>query len=148
MLSVKEIAGALKLDVQVVERLAQYLYPNKVLFARDEALALRDYYRKFGGSPLGVEIGPYNEWLKLERMKALIKARLESRLEFIEEKQSACIEKLNALAGMYVRPNENLPVKAKGYESGGLLKSSLIKFPASKKERGVSGLFRGLPTRD
>jgi hypothetical protein len=147
MLSVKEIASALKLDVQVVERLAQYLYPNKVLFAQDEALTLRDYYRKFGGNPLGVEIGPYNEWLKLERMKTLIKARLETRLELIEEKQSSCIEKLNALAGMSVRPNENFSAKGKGdgYESGGLLKSTLLKFPAAKK---ASGLFGGLPTRE
>ncbi|MCL2127278.1 MAG: hypothetical protein FWH38_03395, partial [Treponema sp.] len=76
-LSVKDVAGALKLDIRVVDRLAKYLYPNKVLLTHDEALVLRDYYYKFGGGPAGVEIGPYNEWMKLERMKALVRARLE-----------------------------------------------------------------------
>jgi len=41
-LSVKDIAGALKLDARIVERLAKYLYPNKVLLTNDEALVLRD----------------------------------------------------------------------------------------------------------
>lgn len=139
-LSVKDIAGALKLDAQIVERLAKYLYPNKVLLTHDEALVLRDYYYKFGRGPAGVEVGPYNEWMKLERMKALVK----SRLEIIEEKQSACVVKLNALAGVYPAIEETLPAKApaRTHDSGGLLK-----FPVSKKERSA-GLFAGLPPRD
>jgi hypothetical protein len=84
-LSVKNIAGALNLDARVVERLAKYLYPNKVLLTNDEALVLRDYYYKFGGGPAGAAVGPYNEWMKLERMKTLVRARLE----MIEEKQNA-----------------------------------------------------------
>ena len=141
-LSVKDIAGALKLEAQVVERLAKYLYPNKVLLTHDEALVLRDYYYKFGGGPAGVEIGPYNEWMKLERMKALIRARLE----VIEEKQSACVVKLNALSGVYPGLDETLPVRVspRGYDSGGLLKFPVAKAGA-KKER--SGLFSGLSAR-
>jgi len=140
-LSVKDIAGALKLDTSVVDRLARYLYPNKVLLTHDEALVLRDYYYKFGGGPAGVEVGPYNEWMKLERMRALIRARLD----VIEEKQSACVTKLNALSGVYSSSNEMLParISPKGHE---------LKFPVTKaavarnvpKERRA-GLFAGLP---
>jgi len=128
-LSVKDIAGALKLEPQVVERLAKYLYPNKVLLTHDEALVLRDYYYKFGGGPAGVEIGPYNEWMKLERMKALIRARLE----VIEDKQSACVTKLQALSGVYPATDETLParVSPKGNDSGGLLKFPIVK-PTAK----------------
>ena len=124
-LSVKDIAGALKLDTRVVERLAKYLYPNKVLLTHDEALVLRDYYYKFGGGPAGVEVGPYNEWMKLERMKALVRARLE----VIEEKQCACVTKLNALAGVFPVSDETLPVKVmpKGHDTGGLLKFPITK---------------------
>jgi hypothetical protein len=138
-LSVKDIAGALKLETQVVERLAKYLYPNKVLLTHDEALVLRDYYYKFGGGPAGVEVGPYNEWMKLERMRALIRARLE----VIEEKQSACVNKLSALSGVFPGTNEMIPAKAvRGHDSGGLLKFPVVKAAgrnAPKKER--SGLF-------
>ena len=142
-LSVKDIAGALKLETQVVERLAKYLYPNKVLLTHDEALVLRDYYYKFGGGPAGIEVGPYNEWMKLERMKALIRARLE----VIEDKQSACVTKLQALSGVYPSTDETLParVSPKGNEpsgmSGGLLKFPIVK-PTAKnvpnKERRAS----------
>ena len=145
-LSVKDIAGALKLDMRVVERLAKYLYPNKVLLTHDEALVLRDYYYKFGGGPASVEVGPYNEWMKLERMKALVKARLD----MIEEKQNACVTKLNALAGVFATTDETLPAKVsvRGHDSG------LLKFPAAKtvsktvvnKDRR-QGLFAGLPSR-
>jgi hypothetical protein len=146
-LSVKDIAGALKLETRVVERLAKYLYPNKVLLTHDEALVLRDYYYKFGGGPAGVEVGPYNEWMKLERIKALIRARLE----VIEDKQSACVSKLNSLSGVYHTADEMLPMKVspRGHDSGGLLKFPIAKPVAKnvpKKER-VSGLFAGLPTR-
>jgi len=144
-LSVKDIAGALKLETQVVDRLAKYLYPNKVLLTHDEALVLRDYYYKFGGGPAGVEIGPYNEWMKLERMRALIRARLD----VIEEKQSACVGKLSALSGVYRGVDESFPVRVspRGHDSG------LLKFPVAKtmgknvpkKER--SGLFGGLAAR-
>jgi hypothetical protein len=143
-LSVKDIAGALKLETQVVEKLAKYLYPNKVLLTHDEALVLRDYYYKFGGGPAGIEIGAYNEWMKLERMKALIRARLE----VIEEKQSACVTKLSALAVAFPATSETLPARVapRGQDLGGTLK-----FPASKpgakptvnKERR-SGLFAAL----
>ena len=128
-LSVKDIAGALKLEPQVVERLAKYLYPNKVLLTHDEALVLRDYYYKFGGGPAGVEVGPYNEWMKLERMKALIRARLE----VIEDKQSACVSKLQALAGAYTVTNDSLPVRIspKGHDSNAT-PGSLLKFPSPK----------------
>jgi len=147
-LSVKDIAGALKLDMRVVERLAKYLYPNKVLLTHDEALVLRDYYYKFGGGPAGVEVGPYNEWMKLERMKALVRARLE----MIEEKQSACVTKLNALAGVYPSTDETLPVKVspRGHDSGALLKFPIAKTTvktAVNKER-KPGLFAGLPSRN
>ena len=123
-LSVKDVAGALKLETQVVERLAKYLYPNKVLLTHDEALVLRDYYYKFGGGPAGLEVGPYNEWMKLERMKALIRARLE----VIEDKQSACVTKLNTLAGVFPA-DETLPAKIspQGHNPG-----SLLKFPVPK----------------
>jgi hypothetical protein len=146
-LSVKDIAGALKLEVRVVERLAKYLYPNKVLLTHDEALVLRDYYYKFGGGPAGVEVGPYNEWMKLERMKALIRARLE----VIEEKQSACVNKLHALAGVFPAIDENLPVKVtpRGHDTSALLKFPIAKTTAKnvpKRERS-SGLFGGLPAR-
>jgi hypothetical protein len=144
-LSVKDIAGALKLEAPVVERLAKYLYPNKVLLTHDEALVLRDYYYKFGGGPAGIEVGPYNEWMKLERMKALIRARLE----VIEDKQSACVGKLSALSGVYPSTNaEMLPAKAmpRGHESSsGLLKFPVVKASAKdapKKER--TGLFAAL----
>ena len=147
-LSVKDVAGALKLDIRVVDRLAKYLYPNKVLLTHDEALVLRDYYYKFGGGPAGVEIGPYNEWMKLERMKALVRARLE----VIEEKQSACVTKLNALAGVYTTTDETLPVKVmpRGHDAGGLLKfpvaKTVPKTVVSKERR--PGLFSGLPSRN
>jgi hypothetical protein len=139
-LSVKDIAGALKLEIQAVERLAKYLYPNKVLLTHDEALVLRDYYYKFGGGPAGVEVGPYNEWMKLERMRALIR----SRLDVIEEKQSSCVNKLNALSGVFPGAKDLIPVKAssRGHDSGGLLKFPVIKAGvrnAPKKER--PGLF-------
>ncbi|MDR0455720.1 MAG: hypothetical protein LBH20_03430 [Treponema sp.] len=147
-LSVKDIAGALKLETQVVERLAKYLYPNKVLLTHDEALVLRDYYYKFGTGPAGTEIGPYNEWMKLERMKALIRARLE----VIEEKQSACVTKLNTLSGVYPGIDDMLPVKVspRGHDAGGLLKFPVLKTTARnmpKKER-ASGFFGGLPARN
>jgi len=141
-LSVKDIAGALKLETQTVERLAKYLYPNKVLLTHDEALVLRDYYYKFGGGPAGVEVGPYNEWMKLERMKALINARLD----VIAEKQSACVVKLNALSGVF-HGDETLPVRVspRGHDSG------LLKFPvpktAGKHTAKKSGLFAGIAAR-
>jgi len=140
-LSVKEIAGALKLDARIVERLAKYLYPNKALLTNDEALVLRDYYYKFGGGPAGVEVGPYNEWMKLERMKALVRARLE----MIEEKQSACVTKLNALAGVF--PSEEaMPSKAPQRHD------QALKFPVAKTvvkpvPKRTTGLFAGLPGR-
>jgi hypothetical protein len=148
-LSVKDIAGALKLETQVIERLAKYLYPNKVLLTHDEALVLRDYYYKFGGGPAGVEVGPYNEWMKLERMKALIRARLE----VIEEKQSACVTKLNALGGVFPVSDETLPVKVspRGHDSGGLLKfpvSKAVAKAAPNKEPRRAGLFAGLPAKN
>ena len=143
-LSIKDIAGALKLETGVVERLAKYLYPNKVLLSHDEALVLRDYYYKFGRGPAGVEVGPFNEWMKLERMRALVRARLD----IIEEKQSACVNKLSALAGIYPATDENLPAKIVPRAH-----DSLIKFPVKasvrqnpgKEQR--SGLFTGLSAR-
>jgi len=114
-LSVKDIAGALKLETPVVERLAKYLYPNKVLLTHDEALVLRDYYYKFGAGPAGVEVGPYNEWMKLERMRALIRARLD----VIEEKQSACVVKLNTLSGVFPGVNDKMPVPVRAAQRGG-----------------------------
>ena len=147
-LSIKDIAGALKLDARVVDRLAKYLYPNKVLLTHDEALVLRDYYYKFGGGPASVEVGPYNEWMKLERMKALIRARLE----VIEEKQSACVTKLNALAGIFPATDETLPAKVTPgrHDMGGMLKFPVAKpavKPVPRKEPQRAGLFGGLPTR-
>jgi len=141
-LSVKDVAGALKLETRIVERLARYLYPNKVLLTHDEALVLRDYYYKFGGGPAGVEIGPYNEWMKLERMRALVRARLD----MIEEKQSACVTKLNTLTNVFPTSEETLPAKVtpRVHDS-----AALLQFPAAKtvaksgspgKERRV-GLF-------
>ena len=146
-LSVKDIAGALKLDTRVVERLAKYLYPNKVLLTHDEALVLRDYYYKFGGGPAGVEVGPYNEWMKLERMKALIRARLE----VIEDKQVACVSKLHTLAGVFPTTNEMLPAKVspRGHDSAGYLKFPATKVtakPVPSKERRP-GIFTGMPAR-
>jgi hypothetical protein len=141
-LSVKDIANALKLESAVIERLVKYLYPNKVLLTHDEALVLRDYYYKFGAGPAGVEVGPYNEWMKLERMKALIRARLE----VIEDKQSACVGKLSALSGVYPSlVNEMLPAKtsSRGHESGGLLKFPVAKASDTPK-KGRSGLFSGI----
>lgn len=124
-LSFKDIAGALKLETRVVERLAKYLYPNKVLLTHDEALVLRDYYYKFGNGPAGLEVGPYNEWMKLERMRALIRARLDT----IEEKQSACVNKLNTLSGVFPVDEKTLPAKVlpKGHEANGLLKFPITK---------------------
>jgi len=149
-LSFKDIAGALKLESSVVERLAKYLYPNKVLLTHDEALVLRDYYYKFGGGPAGLEVGPYNEWMKLERMKALIRARLE----VIEEKQSSCVTKLNTLAGVFPNSDETtLPAKVMP-RSNNNNDIGLLKFPVPKavtkaavvKDRRTS-LFAGLPSR-
>ncbi|MCL2190774.1 MAG: hypothetical protein FWB79_02165 [Treponema sp.] len=143
-LSIRDVAGALKLETRIVERLAKYLFPNKVLLTHDEALVLRDYYYKFGGGPAGVEVGAYNEWMKLERMKALVRARLE----MIEEKQSSCVTKLSALAGNgFTATNETLPAKVspqRGHEA-------VLKFPAAKpavkngpvKERRVGFFGRG-----
>jgi len=146
-LSVKDIAGALKLDVQVIERLAKYLYPNKVLLTKDEALVIRDCYYKFGGGPAGIEVGPYNEWMKLERMKALVRARLE----VIEEKQSNCVTKLNALAGTLPSMDEKLPVKVqpRGHNTSTLLKFPVAKTavkPVSAKDRRTN-LFTGMSVR-
>jgi len=142
-LSVKDVAGALKLETRIVERLARYLYPNKVLLTHDEALVLRDYYYKFGAGPAGVEVGPYNEWMKLERMKALVRARLE----MIEEKQSSCVTKLSGLAGStFPSTEETLPAKIspRGHSE------SVLKFPAkpaakpvAAKERRVGFFGRG-----
>jgi len=138
-LSIKDVAGALKLETRIVERLAKYLFPNKVLLTHDEALVLRDYYYKFGGGPVGVEVGAYNEWMKLERMKALVRARLE----MIEEKQSSCVTKLSALAGSgFPASGETLPAKvspARGHDA-------VLKFPAAKppvKERRIGFFGRG-----
>jgi hypothetical protein len=144
-LSVKDIAGALKLDARIVERLAKYLYPNKVILTNDEALVLRDYYYKFGSGPAGVEVGPYNEWMKLERMKALVRARLE----MIEEKQSACVTKLNALAGVFPSAEDTMQSKApqRGHESGGALKFPVAKTVVKPVPRRTTGLFAGLPGR-
>jgi hypothetical protein len=131
-LSVKDIAGALKLELPVVERLAKYLYPNKILLTNDEALVLRDYYYKFGGGPAGVEVGPYNEWMKLERMKALVKARLD----MIEEKQSSCVTKLNGLAGsgLGTGAGRALPALAEPVAKAASQRGhdSVLKFPAGK----------------
>jgi hypothetical protein len=147
-LSIKDIAGALKLESRVVERLARYLYPNKVLLTHGEALVLRDYYYKFGGGPAGVEVGPYNEWMKLERMKALVR----SRLDVIEEKQSACVNKLNALSGIYpASSDETLPAKvaSRGHETGGLLKFPVSKTASKAAVKGRStGLFAGVSARN
>ena len=141
-LSIKDIAGALKLEMGVVERLAKYLYPNKVLLTHDEALVLRDYYYKFGGGPAGVEVGPYNEWMKLERMKALVRVRIE----VIEEKQAACVNKLSSLAGIYSPMDENLPVKVSPRHDGASLKFPVAKTAAkpvpTREQR--PGLFAGL----
>jgi len=128
-LSVKDIAGALKLETPVVERLAKYLYPNKVLLTHDEALVLRDYYYKFGAGPAGVEVGPYNEWMKLERMRALIRARLD----VIEEKQSACVVKLNTLSGVFPGVNDKMPVPVRTATRGQHDSSGMLKFPVATK---------------
>jgi len=148
-LSVKDVAGALKLETRVVERLAGYLFPNKVLLTHDEALVLRDYYYKFGGGPAGAEVGPYNEWMKLERMKALVRARLE----MIEEKQNSCVNKLSSLAGVGVGV---FPPKGEAPQSKALPlpmprgHEAVLKFPAAKavnksatalKEQRRVGLF-------
>ena len=139
-LSVNDIAKALKLETRVVERLARYLYPNKVLLTHDEALVLRDYHYKFGAGPAGVEVGPYNEWMKLERMRALVRARLD----MIEEKQSACVTKLNALAGVFpLKEDTSIPkLPHKGHDSG-LLKFPVAK-PVARPAPKRSGLFSGL----
>jgi hypothetical protein len=148
-LSVKDIAGALKLETQTVERLAKYLYPNKVLLTHDEALVFRDYYYKFGGGPAGVEIGPYNEWMKLERMRALIRARLD----VIEEKQSACVGKLNTLSGVFPGIKDTLPVRVspRGHDSSGMLKfpATRVAVPktAAKNVPKKSVLFAGISAR-
>jgi len=146
-LSVKDIAGALKLETQVVERLAKYLYPNKVLLTHDEALVLRDYYYKFGGGPAGTEVGPYNEWMKLERMKALVRARLE----VLEEKQSACVNKLSTLAGVGIYPStsETLPAKVapRGHSSGDILKFPMTKTVAKTVPGKERRLFAGQSAR-
>jgi hypothetical protein len=143
-LSVKDIAGALKLDARIVERLAKYLYPNKVLLTNDEALVLRDYYYKFGGGPAGVEVGPYSEWMKLERMKALVRARLE----MIEEKQSTCVTKLNALAGVY-QSEDTIQSKSlqRGHDTGATLKFPVAKTVTKPVPKRTTGLFAGLPGR-
>ena len=140
-LSVKDVAGALKLETRVVERLASYLYPNKVLLTHDEALVLRDYYYKFGGGPAGIEVGAYNEWMKLERMKALVRARLE----VIEEKQSSCVTKLNALAGSgFPATDEVLPAKVslakpaqKGVSIRGHEPMPTLRFPVKERRMGL-----------
>jgi len=143
-LSVKDVAGALKLDARIVERLAKYLYPNKVLLTNDEALVLRDYYYKFGGGPAGVEVGPYNEWVKLERMKALVRARLD----MIEEKQSACVTKLNALAGVFPSVEDAIPAKTpQRHDSGVALKFPVAKTVVKPVPKRTMGLFAGIPGR-
>jgi hypothetical protein len=148
-LSVKDIAGALKLETQTVERLAKYLYPNKVLLTHDEALVLRDYYYKFGGGPAGLEIGPYNEWMKLERMRALIRARLD----VIEEKQSACVVKLNTLSGVFPGVNETLPVPVRvpprgtTHDPNGMLKFPVSKTPGKNIPKRSGMIFAGIAAR-
>ena len=77
-------------------------------------------------------------------MKALVRARLE----VIEEKQSACVSKLNSLAGMYSVSDETMPVKVmpRGHEA---IKFPLAKVsgkPVQRKDRGP-GLFTGMPGR-
>ena len=138
-LSINDIARALKLELRVVERLAKYLYPNKILLTRDEALTLRDYYYKFGGGPAGIEVGPYNEWMKLERIKALTKARLE----VIEEKQSACVSKLNTLNGVFPSSGEAVSPKGapRGHDSPGLLKFPITKAVSTPVPKRASGFF-------
>ncbi|MCL2558010.1 MAG: hypothetical protein FWE09_05975 [Treponema sp.] len=136
-LSVKDVAGALKLEIRVVERLASYLYPNKVLLTHDEALVLRDYYYKFGGGPAGMEVGPYNEWMKLERMKALVRARLE----MIEEKQNSCVTKLNSLAGVYTPVEETMPVPISSHRAHQQQEATL-KFPSAKNASKSAAALR------
>jgi len=79
-------------------------------------------------------------------MKALIRARLE----VIEEKQSACVTKLNTLSGVYPGIDDMLPVKMSArHDAGGLLKFPVAKTVARnapKKER-ASGFFGGLPRK-
>jgi len=81
-------------------------------------------------------------------MKALVRARLE----VIEEKQSACVSKLNALAGTYPSMmDDKLPVKVqpRGHNSGSLLKfpvSKPVSKPVPTKDRRTN-LFTGLSVR-
>jgi hypothetical protein len=116
-----------------------------VLLPNDEALELRDYYYKFGGGPAGVEVGPYNEGVKLERMKA----RVRARLEMIEEKQSACVSKLNALAGVFPSAEDTMPSKVpqRGHDPGVALKFPVAKTVVKPVPKRPMGLFAGIPRK-
>jgi hypothetical protein len=82
--------------------------------------------------------------MKLERMKALVRARLD----VIEEKQSACVTKLNALSGIYPSIDETLPAKvAPRGQTGGLLKFPVAKTAAKPAAKARSGLFTSLAVR-
>jgi hypothetical protein len=82
--------------------------------------------------------------MKLERMKALVR----SRLDVIEEKQSACVTKLNALSGIYPATDEILPTKvAPRHETGGLLKFPAAKTAAKPVAKARTSLFTGLAVR-
>jgi hypothetical protein len=81
--------------------------------------------------------------MKLERMKALVRARLE----MIEEKQSACVTKLNALAGVY-SSEDAVPSKTpQRHDPNAALKFPVAKTVVKPVPKRTTGLFAGLPGR-
>jgi hypothetical protein len=81
--------------------------------------------------------------MKLERMKALVRARLE----MIEEKQSACVTKLNALAGVFPSAEEAAVSKVpqRGHDAGAALKFPVAKATVVKPApRRTTSLFGGI----
>jgi hypothetical protein len=92
MLTVREIAHTLKQEESLIDEVAIYLYPNKLVFTREEAIVIRDYLAKFG-RPTTRDVGPYEEYIKLERMAAIY----ESRLAAIRERQTDCVQRIRAM---------------------------------------------------
>jgi hypothetical protein len=103
-MTTQEISAILKMDHAKVDEVAAYLFPNKLLFTKEDVLMIRDYYVKYG-LETGKDYGPFAEYLKFDRIAQI----LESRLEVVRERQRDCVIRLNSVGKMYAEEEHTLP---------------------------------------
>jgi hypothetical protein len=103
-MTTQEISAILKLDHAKVDEVAAYLFPNKLLFSKEDVLVIRDYYVKYG-METGTDQGPFAEYLKFDRIAQI----LESRLEMARERQRDCVMRLSSVSKMYSEAEHTLP---------------------------------------